>query len=226
VIGAERLTGIYSEKSSVVYSGEDFDEEVETSSLQIAALGMGNGLNDSGGLGSSTIPRLGFDVFVIRGLSLGGSVMYLRTTGSEVRTLIPDRTNLSSDEDLPTRSTLLAAPRVGYALVFGKVVALWPRAGITYVQHRLRGEVEVADAGGYDTWTVERKTVVNTTEVSFEAVVVASLARNFAILIAPYADIQVGGNLKTEDDGEPRNVGNPDYGYLSFGLTAGMAAYF
>lgn len=61
-------------------------------------------------------PRVGFDYFVIRGISLGGSVSFARTSSGNVSTTFYE-----------------VAPRVGYEITIGPWLDLWPRAGVTYV---------------------------------------------------------------------------------------------
>lgn len=61
-------------------------------------------------------PRLGFDYFVLRGISLGGAASFVRTTtGNNNNTVFE------------------LAPRVGYDVTIGPWLSAWPRLGFTYV---------------------------------------------------------------------------------------------
>jgi hypothetical protein len=72
------------------------------------------------GTGGYSWPRVGFDYFVIRGISLGGSVSFARTSSAN------------------TSSTYYeVAPRVGYEIPIGPWLDFWPRAGVTYVHFSL-----------------------------------------------------------------------------------------
>lgn len=59
-------------------------------------------------------PRIGFDYFVTKAISAGGSVSFYRTTGNG------DATGLQ------------VAPRVGYGTKVGPWLDVWPRVGVTY----------------------------------------------------------------------------------------------
>ncbi|HSY38245.1 MAG TPA: hypothetical protein VLA79_01920 [Polyangia bacterium] len=61
-------------------------------------------------------PRVAFDYFVTKGISLGGAVSASRTTTGN------DSTN-----------AFQIAPRVGYATMVGPWLGVWPRAGVTYL---------------------------------------------------------------------------------------------
>ena len=61
-------------------------------------------------------PRIGVDVFVVRGLTVGGALGFLY--------LAPE---MGSNTRL-----FLVAPRIGYAATLAPGLAIWPRVGITY----------------------------------------------------------------------------------------------
>jgi hypothetical protein len=61
-------------------------------------------------------PRVAFDYFVIKGISLGGAVSASRTT--------------TGDNSF---NAIQVAPRVGYATMIGPWLGVWPRAGVTYL---------------------------------------------------------------------------------------------
>jgi hypothetical protein len=61
-------------------------------------------------------PRLGFDYFVLRGISLGAAASFTRTTTGN------------------TNNTVFElAPRVGYDAAIGPWLSVWPRLGFTYI---------------------------------------------------------------------------------------------
>ena len=83
------------------------------------------------GRGSPTpfdVPRLGFDYYIIDGLSLGGSIGYA---------------SYSSDEDpglFGEYSDFIFAPRIGYTWMFSRVVGFWLRGGLTYHATSVEGD--------------------------------------------------------------------------------------
>ena len=68
------------------------------------------------GITTYQLPRLAFDAFVTKGISLGGAVSFARTTYS----------NNSSN-------VFQVAPRLGYAMMVAPSLGIWPRVGVTYV---------------------------------------------------------------------------------------------
>lgn len=77
---------------------------------------FGGLISPGGGLIGFSAPRVAFDYFVSRGVSLGGSFGYGANAGDD-----PQKMRL-----------ITIAPRFGYALMFGEVVGIWPRVGPTY----------------------------------------------------------------------------------------------
>jgi hypothetical protein len=75
-------------------------------------------LADPFGVGTAAYmwPRLGFDYFVLRGISLGGAASFARTTTGNTNTTVFE-----------------LAPRVGYDAGIGPWLSVWPRLGFTYV---------------------------------------------------------------------------------------------
>ena len=78
-----------------------------------------------GAIGAYTWPRVGFDGFVIDGLSVGIAASYTHVAQG------------NSTADL-----LQAAPRVGYAAPLSPSVAIWPRAGLTFTESLGDGDVD------------------------------------------------------------------------------------
>jgi len=75
-------------------------------------------LADPQGDGSSgySWPRLGFDYFVMRGISLGAAASFFRASGNG-----------------PSLTGYELAPRIGYAAVIGPWLTAWGRLGFTYL---------------------------------------------------------------------------------------------
>lgn len=107
VIAAERLVGFAKTSQEVEVEGApDRSSDVTRTHL----------LSNAGGpdfLGYSA-PRIGFDLFVSEGVSLGLALGY------------------SSDSGPYDFRQVTANGRFGYALMFGKVVGAWARVGVTY----------------------------------------------------------------------------------------------
>ena len=73
------------------------------------------------------IPRLSFDARVTSNATLGGSVGYMWGGGSDYAA--PSGRTI---DQLPSQSTFVLAPRMGFMFGVGSLVAIWLRLGVTY----------------------------------------------------------------------------------------------
>lgn len=203
VIGAERLVGIQAE--SLKQEGDDSSDST-TSVTSISLLGKGSTLIDSGRSGPATVPRLSFDGFVIDGLSLGGALVYWRSSGSE-------EPNGEGDEaDLNTLSTFQIAPRIGYAWPLSDAWSFWPRLGIEYTNYNVSND---------DT---DAETSLSFLEASVEALFAVSPVPHFALVFGPYLELPMMASVSY--DGPGSTDPDVDLSYLSYGITAGIAGVF
>jgi hypothetical protein len=141
------------------------------------------------------LPRITFDYFIADHWSLGGALAYQTTDvtvndgkGNGVRTA-------SSAE-------FLFSPRVGYAYMFGRVVGIWPRAGITYHSE-----------------TVTNDNNINGFALGAEVQFVFVPVQHFAILLGPSLDLDFTGRTK------PVQSSDRDHGYRSIGLQVGLLGW-
>jgi hypothetical protein len=105
VLSVERLAG-YAHTSSVIKVPGP-DQKLNLDRIHALSNAGGNALGFSA-------PRFAFDYFATTGLSLGGAIGYTKDSGG------------------PRFQVLTLAPRIGYAIMFGDVVGIWPRIGGTY----------------------------------------------------------------------------------------------
>jgi hypothetical protein len=228
VLGAERLTGVYSDhvKAEVTQTitdanGNPVSTRVTTNidSTTIAFLGTPSTLSDEGIALATSSPRLALDVFVAPGLSLGGSFAYQQRSGAQERVYTPSTLEPGGKRDLPTYSTLSFSPRIGYAVQLSPSFALWPRAGITYSNYRMK-QTNNNSNGTSST----DKTSIDFTDVSLEVMAVALAMPHFAILVGPYLDLPLGGGVKATNDGVEQQS-STEVSYWSVGLSLGVAGY-
>jgi hypothetical protein len=100
-------------------------------------------------------------------------------------------------------STFIIAPRVGYAYAFGRVVGIWPRGGFTY-------HTSSVDNG------IDEKGFALTLECPFTF----SPATHFAFHIGPTFDIDMFGSR------DPFPIDKEDHSFRTFGVNAGLLAWF
>jgi hypothetical protein len=138
------------------------------------------------------VPRLALDAFIADNFSLGGSVSIARFSSSTE----------GSTTGSVTAFTL--APRLGFAATLGSNVAIWPRAGLTYVEF----------------WEPPDSTLTMYA-LSLEVPLVFTVGSHFGILAGLTADIGLGGEQKSTSTvlGIRTSVGRKttEYG-VQFGL--------
>jgi hypothetical protein len=109
---ADRLFGFYAVSEEVEFPGGD--QEWDTTTFGFAWQGPAH-------FSPYTVPRLGFDYFVINSLSIGGSIAYANYDR--------DPPGDGPDQEF---SAFIFAPRVGYVWMFSDVIGFWLRGGLTY----------------------------------------------------------------------------------------------
>ncbi|MBM4361142.1 MAG: outer membrane beta-barrel protein [Deltaproteobacteria bacterium] len=118
------------------------------------------------------LPRLGFDGFVIDGLSIGG------TLGIYTASL--------EDNDA---TAFLVAPRVGYATYFSDSVGIWPRGGFSLYSLKLSNDNANGDVTTrYFAFDVEAPFLFN-------------LADWLAIHAGPTIDVSLSGSREVDTRG-------------------------
>ena len=174
-LSAERLFGyVHSTTDTTIGGGIQTTESTDSFTLLT---------NPAGGLYTGYgWPRIAFDAFVARGVSLGGSL--------GIAHVAPDQGD--------SITGFLVAPRVGYALHLGSRLALWPRLGFTFAQ------VSTNPAGAGADITVKAYAV------TLEAPLAIFLAPRVALHLGPAFDLGVGGS--TSAGGASTDSSTNDFG--------------
>jgi hypothetical protein len=168
----DRLFGFYSGSVEDELPGGDFETEYTTF-----------GFAWQGPIHPSpfTVPRLGFDYFVIDSLSIGGSIAYA---------------DYSIDPDGPPEaegSAFIFAPRVGYVWMFSDVIGFWLRGGFTYHSYDDDG-VFGLDEHGF-AFTADPMFVITPTA-------------HFGFVLGPVIDFTISGERETGAGDVDRNYAN------------------
>lgn len=131
VFGAERLFGIRGERLELDRESPLPDTELDTTTI---SLGIANPAL------SQNLPRLAFDYLVARKFSVGGAVGYSSSSF--------DREGPGADALLEGETTtFLIAGRVGFLHMFGRVLGIWPRGGVTYRSTSVEDSYDASDFG-------------------------------------------------------------------------------
>jgi hypothetical protein len=209
VIGVDRVMGVsFDSFKADVPAGGGKTVETKGKSTTFALFGnaAGGSAGASGPSGTALIPRLALDYFVMEGLSVGGSFMYMSTsTSSEVD---------GKSNDGPTTSAILFHPRVGYAMAFDETFSFWPRLGVTY----LSSKTTVPQTSGSD-----HELKWHGFEVTAEANLGISPFSNFAFLIGPFLEFPLSGSYEAC---QPDCGDSVDTKLTSYGLSASVVGYF
>lgn len=135
------------------------------------------------------VPRFAFDYLVIEHLSIGGALGYASVN--------PDRQVDASE--------FLLAPRVGYLYSFGRVVAIWPRGGITY--HSMNVDDDRDNFGDSDGLAL-----------TMECPFTFAPTPHFAFMVGPTFDIDMFGTRHTP-------INEVTHKFRTFGLNAGLVGW-
>ncbi|MEZ4227293.1 MAG: hypothetical protein R3B13_40525 [Polyangiaceae bacterium] len=166
------------------------------------------------GGGAAGLPRLALDYFVMEGLSVGGSFIFM-TSSNETET---SAGGTSATVDGGSTRTLALHPRIGYAIPFDETFSIWPRGGIMYVNNSTTpGDPPGGGAAGPDTTDTA-------TMFTLEAMVGISPFSHFAILVGPYLYLGIGG--KVEQPTGANTTQEIDRTLTAFGLTTSIVGYY
>ncbi len=201
VVGVERVAGAVFQSESTHTPGNGTDIPSHGSTDKYTTIGL---LAVNAPTPSST-PRVAVDYFVTNGLSLGAGLMYWSNAPSH-------EINGQTTSD-PTTHEFLIQPRIGYALVLDDTFAIWPRAGFQYAH---------ASVGSYS---------ASRGDVTVDAMLGISPIKHVVFLVGPMLDVGVTGSQDYRvgtggGAGAVTSTGSSDVKLTSFGLTAGLAAYF
>ena len=201
-VGAERLTGFtHSSESSESDAGK-----TSTTYNTFSLLGMPL----AGFVTSYSIPRIGVDYFATDGLSVGGSLMFMRVGFSTEY----EPAMGPSMESGSSTNVWLFSPRVGYAYMFTDSIGIWPRGGLTYL--RTSSSDDDDDSGS----------TTSAWALSIEAPFLFAAAENIAFTAGPTIDLGLsysGENTDADGNTVEDEDTNPPH---EFGLQAGITVFF
>ncbi|MBK9001071.1 MAG: hypothetical protein IPM35_35565 [Myxococcales bacterium] len=207
-IGAERVFGYASTTTKVEteFQPGNIDYERETTRTQLDFLARGDVSNPF------VAPRIGFDYFVIDGLSIGGAFAY--TSDKEEG----DETVGNNSGDLPeeTSSAFAIAPRVGYCFMFNDTVGIWPRGGFTYASGK-----EETDFPGNAPDTSADYSVL---DLTLEGMLVITPVPHAGFMVGPTIDLPLSGSGEIDQGNTSQDI--DDVKITTIALQAGVFVWF
>lgn len=223
LISAERLTSILSwsqsSKSTATFTdpgtGTSFTSTVEgeESGTDVSLLSAGGFLENP-----FSIPRVGFDYMFGNGLTIGGSLGYMVTSGeSEDK----DSDGTTRTQDRPTVDIFLFAPRLGVFIGATPKLGIWLRGGVTRLA--LSSERDRPNGDG----TMTRSTyTASFVDVTLDPQLVISPVPHVGITVGPTLDIGVSGSAETTGNNSTSTSAETELTASSYGVTAGLVALF
>lgn len=208
ILGADRLAGVHFWKATTTLP--DGQGEVEASGTQTNFL-AGNSATGDGddGLNPSAMPRVTFDFVVGGGLTLGGALGAISTSGEEE---YPYGETTETDEYV-NNTGFLFAPRIGYLIPTSQTLTIWLKGGITFF-----GVTSEAQSPDND------KLSYSGTQLSLDPALMFTPVEHVGILVEPIIDVGLSGGWEYEPDSG--STVSEDFKYSSYGIAAGLVLLF
>jgi hypothetical protein len=222
VVAGERLFGL-SIVSSTAESGSSSGvfgapDDSEFSATQLNLLYGNNSLDAVGNVNPYATPHLSIHGVVAGGLTLGGSIGFMTTSG-EVETTEEDPfdgSTTTNRSDAPDRSAFIIGPKIGYLVAANSTVAFWLRAGITYFS--------LAAEESEDGDTFEQS--VNGISFSIDPMLVITPIPHVGLMLGPVIDVGLSGKVEAKATGSFSGDSEADFKFSNFGAAAGLAVLF
>jgi hypothetical protein len=231
VFSGERLAGVYWLDVSSDTSGTfdaagpggtaNVNTDTDTNRTKVGLLG------NNGGLDFATVPRVGFDYFVVQNISLGLALIYISDPEErdETTTLTDPASGASASVRTETdvsRHAFVISPRVGYGLAFADHLGVWARGGITYGSATEEQDVVETGPPPPNVRISNAKTELSQLSLSLDAQLIIIPVNHFGIGIGAFVEVPLTGSVEVNVDALNGDVTRTD-GDLSlttFGLTA------
>jgi hypothetical protein len=201
LLSAERLFGLSNSHTTLGSGGGEVDRDQTHFGLALAPLSPAPHVY--------LLPRLAFDVALIDGLTVGGSLGF----GVGEAT--------AGNGSKPSFTTFLLAPRVGYVLGLTRPLSLWLRGGFTYFN--------VTSHADPSTLPANRQSSLTTWGISLnlEPTLMISPFDHVAFTAGVLVDVPLAGKQSAElTVGSVTTTTSTDYTIRNLGLVAGMVVMF
>jgi hypothetical protein len=198
-ITAENLFGLTIERVGV--EGPN-DSETATTSTNIGLLHRTTEFRG---------PWVGAHYFVIPNLSIGGNIGFVSTGSSVTRT---ENGRTTTTDGVPT-FTLVAMPKVGYALMFTNMLGFWFRGG--------PGLYTSSQGDRNPSPNIEQTRNTTFWFLSLDALFVIAPTPNFGFFVGPQANLSFAGSTSDTTNG---TTTSSDANFRSFSIDAGLYGAF
>ena len=120
-------------------------------------------------------------------------------------------------------SSLTIAPRIGYIATVSSVVAIWAKAGLTYVRQSItaQGATVTCDASGCTQVSASSEDTISFYDFTLDPALMVFPIPHIGFLVEPVVDIGVGSTVSSDSSASSDGTKVTNYG-----LTAGLAVIF
>jgi hypothetical protein len=212
IVSADQLISLVSYTSSTTtYSGSK-----TTNSATSIAFFTANAGSTASVLSFKTLPRLAFDYVLGTGITIGGAAWFFTNVS-----VSQSSGGMSTDQ--PKATYWGVAPRLGFVLPLGDILAIWPRTGVDY------GEISFGSGGSV---TVNGNAVniggssINQLAVDLDALLVVTPVRHLGLTIGPSVGIPLSGKVNTNVATAPGATASADISMWYVAVNLGLMGYF
>jgi hypothetical protein len=224
-ISADRLIPLFNYTHGSVTrttpGGVDLTDSVSGTSLSLL-FGYSPELGRTGLVNVHTIPRIAFDISIIRHLTLGAGIAFAFGLGGSVEhEAAQGNGKVTTSTDLPSTTAIGFTPRVGWLLPLSDLFAFWPRAGIGI--YSLSSATDVNQNANLG--TVKSSATIFSLDLDPQFALVPY--EHFFIHAGPIMNIPLSGSVSTTTTvGANQTKTTFDASIFSFGLSAGIGGWF
>lgn len=226
ILSADRLVPLfsYTRYSTTTTNGAS----TTTDSTSNSSLSFLFGTEGGSAVGSSvhTIPRVAFDITVIPRLTIGGAVVIgLGLGGTRRSETVAGSTTTTTEIDAPKQTVFGFAPRVGYILPLGDVLAFWPRGGFAFYSATAKQDVVNGNPPNQRTDTISATTSVFSLDLDPQLVIVP--IKNVFFNVGPLVNVPLSGTVSTKTvSGNTTRETSNDFSLFHMGISAGLGGWF
>ena len=215
ILSADRLVPVFSHSNVSVTRTENNVTTTTSQSGSSTSLLFGRNV----GVDTvHTIPRVAVDFTVIDRLTVGGALAFGFTLGGEVESEVG---NVRRSIDTPSVTAIGLAPRVGYILPLGSVLAFWPRGGFAF--YSVRTKVERDGNNGRET-DIDSDSVFS---LDLDPQLAIIPLPHFFFSFGPLVNIPLTGSRNSEAiRGATTTTRTDDLSVFQVGITASLGGWF
>lgn len=170
------------------------------------------------------IPRIAFDISVIKSLTIGAALAAGFGLGGsrETEAAAGGNSKTSSTQDAPNATAFGFVPRVGYVVPLNDTFAFWPRVGFGI--YSVSSSYEVP-AGGGGTTSIKATDTLFSLDLDPQFAIVP--LEHFFIHAGPVVNVPLGGSRSaSRTTGTTTVEGSVDASMFNFGVSAGLGGWF